>query len=252
MTKQKKYSCKEEYEGKVFPTNNFGNIEILEYTNSRKVLVRFVRTGNTKYVSMNNIRSGAVCDREAPNLYGVGFTDVPSRVDLRLYGIWNGMFSRCYNSKYHEIYVSYKDCEVIGDFKYLSKFVEWCKLQKGFNQEGFQLDKDILVKGNKFYSPETCCFVPKDLNTLLTHRRKDKGLYPVGVSYKPRINRYIAQISKFKEVIHLGCFATPEDAFYAYKEAKEGYIKEVAELYKNQIDPKVYEALLKYEVSVDD
>ena len=77
-------------------------------------------------------------------------------------------------------------------------------------------------------------------------------MYPVGVSYKPRINRYIAQISKFKKVIHLGCFATPEQAFYAYKQAKEAYIKEVAELYKDQIDVRVYEALMKYEVDIND
>ena len=252
LTKQSKDSYKEKYEGKVFPTNNFGDIEILEYISSKKVLVKFVRTGNTKHAATGNIKKGNVCDRDAPNLYGVGFTDIPSRVDHRLYGIWNGMLSRCYYDKYHEKYASYKGCEVIGEFKYLSKFIEWCSLQKGFDQEGFQLDKDILIKGNKFYSSETCCFVPKDLNTLLTHRRKDKGLYPVGVSYKPRINKYIAQISKFKEVIHLGSFDTPEGAFQAYKQAKEAYIKEVAELYKDQIDIRVYEALMKYEVDIND
>ena len=74
----------------------------------------------------------------------------------------------------------------------------------------------------------------------------------MGVSYKPRINRYIAQISKFKKVIHLGCFDTPEEAFQAYKQAKEAYIKEVAELYKDQIDIRVYEALMKYEVDIND
>ena len=68
----------------------------------------------------------------------------------------------------------------------------------------------------------------------------------MGVSYKPRINRYIAQISKFKKVIHLGCFSTPEEAFLAYKQAKEAYIKEVAEIYKDEIEPRVYEALMNY------
>ena len=126
------------------------------------------------------------------------------------------------------------------------------QVTKGFDKSGFQLDKDILVKGNKLYSPDTCLFVPKEINTLLTHRRKDKGLYPVGVSYKPRINRYRAQISKFKKVIHLGCFITPEEAFQAYKTAKEAYIKEVAEIYKDQIDPRVYEALMNYQVEITD
>ena len=252
MTKQAKCSYKESYEGMVFTTNNFGDIEILEYVEYKKVLIKFVRTGNTKYASMRNIKKGAVCDNKLPTVYDVGFTDIPKRDNPRLHNLWNGMFVRCYNNQFHEKYPSYVHCEVIGDFRYFSKFVDWCKSQKSFDKKGFQLDKDILVKDNKLYSPDTCCFVPKDLNTLLTHRRKDKGLYPVGVSYKPRINRYIAQISKFKKVIHLGCFATPEEAFYAYKQAKEDYIKEVAELYKDQIDIRVYEALMKYEVDIND
>ena len=148
--------------------------------------------------------------------------------------------------------MTYDDCTVSANFKHYPYFKEWYFKQIGHDQESWELDKDILVKGNKVYSEDTCCFVPKDLNNLLTHRKKDKGLYPVGVSYKPRINRYIAQIRKFKKVIHLGCFATPEQAFYAYKQAKEAYIKEVAELYKDQIDIRVYEALMKYEVDIND
>ncbi len=90
------------------------------------------------------------------------------------------------------------------------------------------------------------------MNVILTHRRKDKGLYPVGVYHNKRTNKYIAQISKFKKVTHLGCFVTPEEAFYAYKQAKESYIKEVAEIYKDQIDLRVYVALMDYEVDIND
>ena len=247
-----KLSCKEFYEGKIFTTSSSGSVEVLEYVSNKNVKVKFLKTGHIKVVSMGNLKKGAVYDREAPTLYGKGYTDISCSYDQRLHGIWGGMFSRCYNTKYHEGYVSYKDCEVVGDFLYLSKFIGWCKSQIGYDQKGYQLDKDILVKGNKVYSPETCCFVPKDLNTLFTHRRKDKGLYPVGVSYKPKINKYIAQISRFKEVIHLGSYCTPEEAFLAYKQAKEAYIKEVAELYKDQIDSRVYEALMKYEVDIND
>ena len=57
---------------------------------------------------------------------------------------------------------------------------------------------------------------------------------------------------KFKENIHLGYFSKPDEAFNVYKQAKEDYIKEVAELYKDQIDIRVYEALMKYEVDIND
>ena len=81
----------------VFATNNFGDIEILEYVEYKKVLIKFIKTGNTKYASMGNIRKGAVCDNELPNLYDVGFTDIPKRDNPRLHSLWCGMFVRCYN-----------------------------------------------------------------------------------------------------------------------------------------------------------
>lgn len=242
---------KEKYEGRVFQTNCSGELVVLEYINAHKVLIKFLKTGREKHVTMSNIKRGAVSDREIVRCL-IGFSDIPIKENLNAYHLWNGMFKRCYSSNGLKLNPSYYDCEVVGDFLYFSKFLSWCEQQKGFGQEGFQLDKDILVKGNKNYSEDTCCFVPKDLNVILTHRRKDKGLYPVGVSYKPRINKYIAQISKFKKVIHLGCFDTPEEAFQAYKEAKEVYIKEVAEIYKDQIELRVYEALMKYEVDIND
>ena len=243
---------KDKYEGCTFQTNCSGEIIVLEYLNAHKVLIKFLKTGKEKYVAMSNIKRGSVFDKAPIFKNNVGVSDIPSRENIQAYYLWNGMLKRCYNTDKMERNPSYHDCEVVGDFIYFSKFLKWCEQQKGFGQKGFELDKDILVKGNKIYSEDTCCFVPKDLNVILTHRRKDKGLCPVGVYHNKRTNKYIAQISKFKKVTHLGCFDTPESAFQAYKEAKEAYIKEVAELYKDQIDIRVYEALMNYKVDIND
>ena len=242
--------------GDIFDTKNYGKLVVLEYKGHLDVIVKFIDTGYETTTRANELRKGEVRDRSLPSVCGVGIigngiTRVCG-VETRDYQLWKSMLCRCYDEKYSNKYPTYKDCEVSDNFKYFPYFKDWCSKQTWFGKEGWQLDKDILVKGNKVYSEDTCCFVPKDLNSLLTHRKKDKGLYPVGVSYKPRINRYIAQIRKFKENIHLGCFATPEEAFCAYKEAKEAYIKEVAELYKDRIDPRVYEALMKYVVEITD
>ena len=242
--------------GDIYTSNRFGSFKVVEYINHREVIVEFLDTGYVTKVTSSSIKKGLVKDKHIPLVKGVGCCDI-STIDsngkrLKEYQAWIAMLSRFYDEKYSNKYPTYKDCEVSDNFKYYPYFKEWYFKQIGHDQESWELDKDILVKGNKVYSEDTCCFVPKDLNNLLTHRKKDKGLYPVGVSYKPRINRYIAQISKFKKVIHLGCFATPEEAFQAYKQAKEAYIKEVAELYKDQIDVRVYEALMKYEVDIND
>ena len=50
----------------------------------------------------------------------------------------------------------------------------------------------------------------------------------------------------------LGYYDSSEEAFYAYKAAKEAYIKEVFNEWKYQIEPRVYEALMKYQVEITD
>ena len=116
--------------------------------------------------------------------------------------------------------------------------------------EPFHLDKDILVKGNKIYSEDTCCFVPICINNLFTLRGLKRGELLIGVSKKG--DRFCASIHKHGKQKGLGTFDTELEAFWAYKEAKEAYIKELAEKWKDQIDPRVYEALMKYQVEITD
>lgn len=171
---------------------------------------------------------------------------------VKEYRLWCGIVNRCLNEKQQAYNPTYKVCEVSENFKDYNLFAKWCRVQLGFDREGWQLDKDILVKGNKLYSEDTCCFVPKDINVIFTHKRTDKGIYPTGVSFKPRLNKYVAQISEHKIVKHLGCFLTPEDAFQAYKVSKESYVKTTANRWKDQIDNRVYEALMKWEIDIND
>ena len=50
----------------------------------------------------------------------------------------------------------------------------------------------------------------------------------------------------------MGSYYTENEAFQAYKQAKEAYIKEVAEKWGGKIDDKVYQALLTYQVETTD
>ena len=59
-------------------------------------------------------------------------------------------------------------------------------------------------------------------------------------------------MSAYSKLKYLGRYNTPEQAFLAYKIAKESYIKEVAEKWRDQIDPRVYNTLMNYEVNIDD
>lgn len=64
---------------------------------------------------------------------------------------------------------------------------------------GWALDKDILVKGNKIYSPETCCFVPQEINNLFTKRKSCRGTLPIGVKYIKENKKFSASFSRNKK-----------------------------------------------------
>ena len=189
--------------------------------------------------------------------YGINDGKYPASAGSRIvkeYALWRGMLGRCYHRTENRkvAYKSYDGCKVSEFFKYYSNFYVWVRSQKGFLIENFDLDKDLLVKGNKIYSEDTCCFVPAEINNLFIKCDRSRGEYPIGVNYHKRVRKYVAKMRKFKENIHLGYFSKPDEAFNAYKEAKEAYIKSLAEKWKDKIDPRVYEALMKYRVEITD
>ena len=130
--------------------------------------------------------------------------------------------------------------------------MDWCFNNLQYFKEGWHLDKDILIKGNKIYSPKTCCFVPREINNLLISRRNGRGDLPIGVTKDKKLEKFIAQVSINKKQVRLGTFGTPEEAFQAYKTAKENYIKQKAEEWKGLIDPRVYQAMYEYQVEITD
>jgi hypothetical protein len=192
-----------------------------------------------------------ICRYTRPFVMKEGFVnDMPYlSTHERVYICWHSMVVRCNSSKVHNRQPTYLGCYICKDWHYLSKFKEW------FDEhyvEGWCLDKDILVKGNREYSPQTCCFIPQEINNLLTTRKKSRNNLPIGVTYRKSSKKYVAQIHKTSTMCSLGYFNTPEEAFEAYKVAKEAWIAEKANKWKDQLDSKVYDALCNYKVEIDD
>lgn len=246
----------ERYIGKVFRTNNYGDLVITKWVSSNEVFVRFVNTGYETVTSMSSISKGMVRDRLIPSVCGVGIigngiTRIEG-VDVRDYTLWKNMLYRCYDEKYQDKFPTYKGCSVSEEFKYFPYFKEWCKNQIGFDQDGWFLDKDILIKGNKTYSENACCFVPHEINNLFVKSDAKRENLPIGVSFNETSNTYTAQHSFNGRSKHVGNYENPIKAFQAYKAAKESYIKVVADKWKNLIDQRVYEALINYKVEIVD
>ena len=238
--------------GQIFETNNCGNCTVVEYNNAKDLVVEFLDYPCKVRCTLSHLKLKEVSNPMHPTCYGVGYIGVgefrPVK-DKVAYKIWMGLLDRCYGRK--ERYPAYKYVTVCKDWFCFQNFAKWFYGQKhseslDHNGRLYNLDKDILVRGNKIYSPDTCCFVPNEVNTCIN--RKSGGLTNVRKNSK---NKWSARINRFGKENHLGCFSTPEEAFLAYKKAKEAYIKDMAEKWKGKIDEKVYEALINWEIGVD-
>ena len=191
---------------------------------------------------------------------GIGINDKsrPARVNTkreRAYTLWVNMLVRT-TKAYWDKFPTYIGVEVSDNFKSYSYFYDWCQEQVGFNNNSastWQLDKDLLIKGNKLYGEDTCVFVPKEINFLLLGNNVDRGDCPIGVYLNKRVGRYVASCCiGAGETQSLGYYETKEGAFQAYKKAKEAYIKVVADNWKQDIDFRVYQALINYRVEITD
>lgn len=245
--------------GKVYETNSCGKCTVIEYNRKTDVLVKFHEYEHVVRCRIGNLERGGVFNPMFPSFYGKGYIGVGkySSKDKAAFTLWHGILQRVYDEKTLEKHPSYKGVTIQEDWLNFQNFAAWCYIQPFFDSKDFkgkvyQLDKDILVKGNKTYSPETCCFVPQEVNTLLTLRSKHRGKYPLGVCFNIGCRKFTANISCYGERITLGVYNTPEEAFLIYKEAKEKYIKDVANKWKGKIASKAYEALMQWEISIDD
>ena len=191
-------------------------------------------------------------------VHNVGINDLEEQVyvdskPIKSYEIWVGMLRRCYDEKYILKQPTYKGCSVTPDWLYFSNFKKW--FDDNYNPEimsDWQLDKDLLIRGNKAYSPHNCCFVPQDLNLLFIKSKRIRGKLPIGVYFDKQNKSYKAYIRKYNKLIHIGYYDTIEEAFIAYKTEKEKHIKEVADKYKEVIDIRLYNVMYNYEVKLED
>lgn len=163
------------------------------------------------------------------------------------YDLWGSMLSRVYSGRYK----AYIGCDVSENFKNFQYFAEWCQHQIGFNIDGYSLDKDILIKGNKIYSEDTCVFVPDELNGSMLLQKKSRGKYPIGVQYRANYTNRPYQAIHTK-TNYSSSHATIEGAFQAYKQEKEKYMKSLAVKYKGLVDDRVIRALQDYEINITD
>ena len=245
--------------------NNFGSkMVIKEYRNARDIDIYFPEYNWTfKHVQYNKFKNGNIkCPYERryydKGCLGEGKYKVRENGKLkREFKIWHHMLQRCYDPKYQKEEPTYKGCKVEDYLLNFQHMGEWIK--NNYYEvpgETMCLDKDILYKGNKVYSRETCIFVPKRINSLFTKRDNARGDSPIGVYPVPSGNYQVHCNNGYGKLDYLGTYLTKEEAFQVYKQYKEKVIKETIDSYEGKIPEPFYsrlrEAMYNYEVSIND
>ena len=242
--------------------NNFGSkMKIVEYAYCDDIYVEFQDEYKTKvHTKYCHFKKGNVGNPYDKTAYDVGYLGIgkySSKEHKNAYETWIKMLRRCYDPYCINKQLTYKDCFVCEEWHNFQNFAKWY-YENYYEIEGqrMELDKDILFKGNKIYSPQTCIFAPQRINLLFTKSNKTRGECLIGMCWHKRdkifevhCNIYDENVSK---KIYLGRFDKPFQAFTTYKNFKENYIKQVADEYKDLIPQKLYEAMYNYEVEIND
>jgi len=266
----KKFTKRLSRKDKIGLTNiNKDNIEmtIIDVINYKTIIVKF-EDGFIKKAPYESFKKGSINNpyyKSIANFGYIGEGIYQARNGSKLtpqYSVWVALINRCYEPYTMNKHSSYINCEVCNEWENFQNFGRYYDENiYHIPNERIQIDKDILCNylniDNKIYSPDTCLFVPQTINNLFPNHERARGEEIIGVYYDGRTgqtlnDRYTTYISKFGKRIHLGSFRTEIEAFNVYKKAKEEYVKEIADLYKQYIPAILYKAMHAFEVKTTD
>lgn len=225
--------------GDIFHTKNCGACEVLSYESSFKVKIQFIETGYITTTRSDSLQRGSVKDPLAISVCSVGYVGhgkFSNKTHPKIYKMWAAMLYRCYT----DTYSAYSECHVSKRWHNFQNFCQDILKMPYHDKEGFELDKDLKIPGNKIYGRRFCSFVPQQINLFCTKRVKSSAL-PTGVTKVG--NKYTAKIYDGKQ-ISLGMFETPELARDAYVEAKVKIAKKLLNKYKKFLDNDMSKSLI--------
>lgn len=238
-------------------------MKIVEYNRVDDIVVEFQDDYKGRvHTQYQSFIRGNVKNPYYPMMLGVGMigSKYPSKINNKAtkeYQAWKGIMYRCFDKNTKDRNSAYQDATCCKEWLCFENFYEWLHEQENFDKwddDKWTIDKDILIKGNKIYSSETCCLVPNNVNALFISKSNYRGNLPIGVkrSHKSFIARCSNPITGERE--YLGSYSTPYYAFKAYKKYKEKLIKQVAEIEYNKgnITENCYKAMMNYIVEITD
>lgn len=233
---------------------------IIQYKNNKQVLIEFNDDYHYQYwTKYTNFINRSITNPYDKNICSCGFIGAGKyNSKHKAYPTWFNMIKRCYG-KVTTSNESYLGCTVDKEWHNFQNFAKWFDEHYYECNETLMIDKDISVKNNKVYSSKTCLLVPKTLNLIFVNSQSRKNNLPTGVSIIRKGNRFKYQVflstsadksTSHNSTVYLGMFNYADDAFLAYKKAKEQYIKNILLHYKGIVPEDVYNTIYNYEVTM--
>lgn len=239
-------------------------MKIIEYSNYMDIVIEFQDKYKARIKTQySHFLSGEIKNPYYKSVFGIGMigNKYPKSIDGKItkeYNTWNGMLRRCFDAKCKNNHPTYQNAICCDEWLLYENFYEWLHKQENFEKwislDKGGIDKDIIVKGNKVYSPNTCCLVPISVNNLFIKSDASRNKLPIGVSKRENVflSRCNNPITNQRD--YLGTYKTSEEAFLVYKQHKENLIKQVAEIEYNKgnIIKQCYDAMMNYKVEITD
>ena len=238
---------------------HYGELATVEaYHGCHEVDIIF-ENGERATVDWADFKAGRVRNAYTPTILGKGYLGKgphSRKTHLKEYEIWAHMLERCYSPLLKKRAPGYEGvtcCDRWHNFQHFCEDIHAYGQNIYDKDAKYELDKDLLVPGNKVYCPERCCLLPTELNGMLTQATRSRGELPIGVWRDYDRGGYRAGFSK-KDCTHTSGqrFKTPEEAFAWYKREKEAYVRERTEVWSDKLAPNVIEALFAWRVHITD
>lgn len=226
--------------GEVHQTKESGKIKIIEWFGVMNCTIQFEDGAILKDVKYCAIKNGQPRSPNYKVIRGVGYLGEGDYTTLNppnAYDKWANMLHRCYSENTHARQPTYKDCSVDPHWHNFQNFAKW--FEENYNNEymqDWQLDKDILFEGNKVYSPETCCFVPREINIMINGSGNTLYIYQ-------RKDTYYPVIRIKKKDTYLGSTKCRKIAVGRVLSAKKDNMRKVLNNYSKQLDDSIIKRL---------
>ena len=237
--------------GEIYDSFQGYKMTIINYKSSSDITVQFNDERGTirEKVAFKEIKNGGVKNPYHKTTLGIGFVgsgNYKPKINNKMtpeYRTWDCMLRRCYSS-INSRAKTYSDVEVCEEWYNFQNFAKW--YEENY-VDGWVMDKDIICPDCRLYSPETCRFIPEDINNIFKGNNRTLTGLPRGVY--PKDGGYQCSMSKFGKNEYLGYYKTVEEAHETYIKHKTQYLKDVAEKWKGIISEEVYQAILNYDIN---